>query len=221
VRGLGTTSSRPGSLHPMHASPVSVSLIHRSHSRLPWSKPPLRRSAEPAETSWLAVTLPASRRRGRQRHLIQPGRGKPTRLPPPDLAPRWLRGSTATWLPPDQVWRAAASRAGSRRLPPGGQAGTARIAVDRSPDRPLAVCSRYIGEAPSSSNGRLPHQRQHRIMDGGHSIRDCASCRSTGLHSAGYRVPPGGAPPAGRAGPQRLLAQTPSRSATGIPPTRP
>jgi uncharacterized protein with von Willebrand factor type A (vWA) domain len=26
-------------------------------------------------------------------------------------------------------------------------------------------------------------------MDGGHSIRDCASCLSTGLHSAEYRDP--------------------------------
>jgi hypothetical protein len=219
---VGNTLSRPSSLHPMHASPVSVSLIHRSHSRLPWSKPPLRRSAEPAETSWPAVTLPASRRRARQRHLIKPGRGKPTRLPPPDPDP--LAGyararppgclQTRSGARPPREQEAGGSHRGAKRE-------TARIAVDRSPDRPLAVCSRYIGEAPSSSNGRLPHQRQHRIMDGGHSIRDCASCRSTGLHSAGYRVPPGAAPPAGRAGPPRLLAQTPSRSTTGIPPTRP
>jgi hypothetical protein len=45
-------------------------------------------------------------------------------------------------------------------------------------------------------------------MDGYHSIRDCAfPSRATGLHSAEHRDPPGGTPPAGRAGPPRPLAQ--------------
>jgi len=111
-----------------------------------------------------------------------------------------------------------ASRTGSGARPPreqeaggsrrGAKRETARIAVDRSPDRPLADPSRYIGRnLHSRRSTRSPHQRQHRIMDGGHSIRDCASCPSTGLHSTEYRDPPGGAPPAGRAGPPRLLAQ--------------
>jgi hypothetical protein len=59
-----------------------------------------------------------------------------------------LRGSTATWLPTARVSRVAACKL-ERAAPAGGaKREAARIAVDRSPDRPLADPSRYIGPKP-------------------------------------------------------------------------
>jgi hypothetical protein len=65
-----------------------------------------------------------------------------------------------------------------RAAPAGGaKRETARIAVDRSPDRPLGDPSRYIGRNLHSRRSTRNHliNAKHRIMDGGNGIRDCAS----------------------------------------------
>jgi hypothetical protein len=91
---------------------------------------------------------------------------------------------------PDQVGRAAASRAGSGRLPPGGPSG-------KPPASPWTGhrIDRLLTQAVTS--GRNLHSRRStrdhlinaNIMDGGNSIRDCASFPATGLHSAESRDP--------------------------------
>jgi hypothetical protein len=164
---VGNTSSRPGSSHPMRASPASVSLIHRSHG------PFFERGSlcQPEERAGQAVQRAANVTDGqlsrctyddyrKSIHLVAdsdapgiapPGRlqrltarrGNATGLPRLTLAPLsgYMRARPPGCLP-DQVGRAAASRTGSGRLPPGAKREAARIAVDRSPDRPLADPSR-------------------------------------------------------------------------------
>src|SRR5215213_8050809 len=140
------------------------------------------------------------------------------RSPPPDLGP--LPGYARARPPgclPDQVGRAAASRAGSGRLPPGGPSG-------KPPASPWTGhrIDRLLTQAVTS--GRNLHSRRstrdhlinakHRIMDGGNSIRDCASFPATGLHSAESRDP-SLASPAGRV--RHLYWLNPSRSTSGVP----
>jgi hypothetical protein len=148
--------------------------------------------------------------------------GEAQRSPPPELGP--LPGYARARPPgclPDQVGRAAASRPGSGRLPRGAKREAARIAVDRSPDRPLADPSRYIGRNLHSRRSTRDHliNVKHRIMDGGNSIRDCASFLATALHSAEY-CDPSLECSAGRSGGSATsTGSTPSRSTSGIPPT--
>jgi hypothetical protein len=143
---------------------------------------------------------------------------KPNGLPHLTLAP--LPGYARARPPgclPDQVGRAAASRAGSGRLPPGGPSG-------KPPASPWTGhrIDRLLTQAVTS--GRNLHSRRstrdhlinakHRIMDGGNSIRDCASFPATGLHSAESRDP-SLASPAGRV--RHLYWLNPSRSTSGVP----
>src|SRR5215213_1002355 len=141
--------------------------------------------------------------------------GEAQRSPPPDLGPPpWLRASTATWLPPGPGRRAAASRAGSGRLPPGGPSG-------KPPASPWTGhrIDRLLTQAVTS--GRNLHSRRStrdnlinaNIMDGGNSIRDCASFPATGLHSAESRDP-SLASPAGRV--RHLYWLNPSRSTSRV-----
>jgi hypothetical protein len=96
-------------------------------------------------------------------------RRKPQQVSPPDLGPPLrLRASTASCCLPDQVGRAAASRAGSGRLPPGGPSGKPPASpwtchqIDRQPTR--AVTSAEISTAVGARD-RLITAKQ-RIMDG-------------------------------------------------------
>jgi hypothetical protein len=104
----------------------------------------------------------------------------------PSPAP-WLRASTTTW--PASRTRSGAWRLDSRKraAPAGGaKRETARIAADRSPERPLADPEPlHRVEAPTAV-GAGDHliSAMHRIIGGGSSIQDCASSLVTSLRSA-------------------------------------
>jgi hypothetical protein len=99
--------------------------------------------------------------------------------------------SRSTSRPPgclsDQVWRGGGLENRKRAAPAGGaKRETARIAADRSPERPLADPEPlHRVEAPTTV-GAGDHliSATHRIIGGGSSIQDCASSLVTGLHSA-------------------------------------
>jgi hypothetical protein len=156
--------------------------------------------------------------RSRRQQRLTARQGKPNGLPHLTLAP--LPGYARARPPScllDQVGRAAASRAGSGRLPPGGPSG-------KPPASPWTGhrIDRLLTQAVTS--GRNLHSRRStrdrlinaNIMDGGNSIRDCASFPATGLHSAESRDP-SLASPAGRV--RHLYWLNPSRARVGYPPT--
>src|SRR5215218_10446925 len=95
VRAVGNTSSRPGTLHPMHASPVSVSLITVATAGPSSEAAYVNRQSERAKPFKTTATAHSQA-------------GEAQRSPPPDLGPP---PGYARARPPgcllDQVGRAA------------------------------------------------------------------------------------------------------------------
>src|SRR5215218_5417370 len=82
MRAVGNTSSRPGTLHPMHASPVSVSLITVATAGPSSEAAYVNRQSERAKPFKTTATAHSQA-------------GEAQRSPPPDLGPPpWLRAST-------------------------------------------------------------------------------------------------------------------------------
>ena len=205
MRAVGNTSSRPGTLHPMHASPVSVSLITVATAGPSSEAAYVNRQSERAKPFKTTATAHSQA-------------GEAQRSPPPDLGPP---PGYARARPPgcllDQVGRAAASRAGSGRLPPGGPSG-------KPPASPWTGhrIDRLLTQAVTS--GRNLHSRRstRAITSSTPSIASWTVAIASGivllsLPPVCTRPNPATQPGfAGGAGPPPLLAQPEPRT-SGIP----